>query len=261
MRLHRHWVIAISLMLRLRPCVLISSLGMPFSRWIGHVNPKHHLPVNAILLTAAITILLSAIGFGSSAAFNAILSLSAVGQMGSYSVSITCVLYRRITAPHTLPRADWTLGRFGIPVNAIGAVYAWFAFFWAFWPGTTPVSANSMVSVTTLPASQSWFKLTICARTTQSLCSAACLYLRCCTSCSEQRSTTLGRSPRLRSFSKALTSCRYYGGRHDGEFSVQCAYPAQQSVTPCPSWFRKVDLPKDETCDTLAYLFFNIDQR
>lgn len=120
--------------------------GMPFSQWIGHIHPKHHLPVNAILLTAVITILLCLIDLGSSAAFNAILSLAAVAQMGTYSISITCVLYRRVTAPHLLPKAQWSLGSLGTPVNAIGALYAWFAFFWAFWPGSTPVAADSMVS-------------------------------------------------------------------------------------------------------------------
>lgn len=118
--------------------------GMPFSSWIGHVNQHHHLPVNAIVLTAIITILLSLINIGSSDAFNAILSLAAVAQMASYSISITCVLYKRITAPQSLPTAAWTLGRWGIFVNGCGAAYAWFAFFWAFWPASTSVGADSM---------------------------------------------------------------------------------------------------------------------
>ncbi|TKA83850.1 hypothetical protein B0A55_00119 [Friedmanniomyces simplex] len=118
--------------------------GMPFSKWIGHINLKYHLPVNAILLTAIITLLLCLINLGSSDAFNAILSLAAVAQMATYSISISCVLYRRLTAPQLLPKAQWGLGRWGVPVNAAGAAYAWFAFFWAFWPSSTPVTANSM---------------------------------------------------------------------------------------------------------------------
>ena len=118
--------------------------GLPFSKWIGHVNQKYHLPINAILLSATITILVCLINLGSSDAFNAILSLAAVAQMGTYSISITCVLYRRITAPHLLPTARWTLGRWGIPVNAVGAAYSWFVFFFGFWPSSTPVAASSM---------------------------------------------------------------------------------------------------------------------
>jgi len=120
---------------------------MPFSRWIGHVNSRYHLPVNAVILTALITIAISLINFGSSIAFNAILSLAAVAQMATYSISITCVLWRRISCPHTLPKSQWTLGHYGIPVNALGAAYSWFSFFWAFWPETTPVDATSMVSM------------------------------------------------------------------------------------------------------------------
>ncbi|KAK3676608.1 hypothetical protein LTR78_003382 [Recurvomyces mirabilis] len=118
--------------------------GMPFSGWISRVNQKYHVPVNAVLLTAAFTIILCVINLGSSDAFNAILSLAAVAQMATYSISISCVLYRRVTAPHLLPKAQWGLGRWGVPVNAAGAIYAWFAFFWAFWPSSTPVAADSM---------------------------------------------------------------------------------------------------------------------
>ncbi|KAK0269392.1 hypothetical protein LTR35_014881 [Friedmanniomyces endolithicus] len=118
--------------------------GMPFSKWIGHINLRYHLPVNAVLLTAVITLVLCLINLGSSDAFNAILSLAAVAQMATYSISISCVLYRRLTAPHLLPTAQWGLGRWGVPVNAAGAAYAWFAFFWAFWPSGTPVTATSM---------------------------------------------------------------------------------------------------------------------
>ena len=32
----------------------------------------------------------------------------------------------------------------GIPVNAGAAAYSWFVFFFAFWPDSTPVSADSM---------------------------------------------------------------------------------------------------------------------
>ena len=62
---------------------------MPFSRWIGHVgyliadrslyssdtfqiHPKLQIPVNAVILSAFITILLAAVYIGSSDAYNAI---------------------------------------------------------------------------------------------------------------------------------------------------------------------------------------------
>lgn len=108
------------------------------------MNKKYHLPINAILLSATITILLCLINLGSSDAFGAILSLAAVAQMGTYSISTTCVLWRRITAPQTLPYARWTLSHWAIPVNVIGAGYSWFVFFWGFWPASQPVMVDNM---------------------------------------------------------------------------------------------------------------------
>lgn len=45
--------------------------GLPFSGWLGKVDEKLHVPVNAITFTCVITILLSLINIGSNAAFNA----------------------------------------------------------------------------------------------------------------------------------------------------------------------------------------------
>lgn len=66
--------------------------GLPYSSWIAKVHPTLLVPVNAVLLSAFLTILLSLINIGSSAAFNAIISLASVAQMGTYCISISCVL-------------------------------------------------------------------------------------------------------------------------------------------------------------------------
>lgn len=52
--------------------------GLPFSKWIGKVDPKLHIPVNAVLLSAIITILLAAINIGSPDAYNAIVRIGVV---------------------------------------------------------------------------------------------------------------------------------------------------------------------------------------
>jgi amino acid transporter len=62
--------------------------------------------------------------------------------MFTYTVSISCVLYRRIAHPDLLPPARWGLGRWGIPINVLGLAYALFSFFWSFWPTYTPVTAE-----------------------------------------------------------------------------------------------------------------------
>lgn len=117
--------------------------GLPFSKWIGHVSTRNQIPVNSVLLTCLFTILLSLINIGSSVAFNAIISLQIVALMMSYAVSISCVLYRRVVHPELLPSARWSLGKWGILVNAIGLAFVTFSFFWSFWPNAIPVNAQN----------------------------------------------------------------------------------------------------------------------
>ncbi len=117
--------------------------GLPFARWISAVHPTRQIPANAVLLSCLISALLSLINIGSAEAFNAIISLQVVALMFTYAISISCVLYRRLYHPQLLPQARWSLGRFGVPVNVIGLVYASFAFFWSFWPNATPVTLQN----------------------------------------------------------------------------------------------------------------------
>lgn len=63
--------------------------------------------------------------------------------MLTYLTSIGCVLHRRITHPESLPHCRWSLGKWGIPINVAGLLYACWAFFWAFWPTTMPVTSES----------------------------------------------------------------------------------------------------------------------
>ena len=108
--------------------------GLPFSKWIAHVDPKLEVPANAVIVTCIVTFVLSLINFGSDVAFNAIISLNLVSLMITYMVSIACVLYRRIYQPELLPKARWSLGRWGVAINTGGLAYSTFAFFWCFWP-------------------------------------------------------------------------------------------------------------------------------
>lgn len=107
--------------------------GLPFSRWIGKMDRRVHIPVNATYLTLACTVLLSLINLGSNAAFNAILSLQLSALMASYAIAITCIVYRKLKDPESLPKARWSLGKYGLWINIIAMAYAIFACFWTFW--------------------------------------------------------------------------------------------------------------------------------
>ncbi|GAB1206825.1 hypothetical protein APSETT445_005527 [Aspergillus pseudonomiae] len=92
--------------------------GLPFAKWICKVNPKRRLPVNAIGLSCVISGLLALINIGSDTAFHAIISLNVAALMWTYVVSIGCLLYRRLSCPDTLPPQRWSMGKYGIWVNA-----------------------------------------------------------------------------------------------------------------------------------------------
>lgn len=117
--------------------------GLPFSDFLAHVDPKRQLPVRAIVFSCVCTSLLALINIGSNVAFNAIISLNLVSLMLTYMTSIGCVLLRRIRHPELLPRARWSLGRWGVAINIGGLAYSTHAFFWCFWPNTTPVDVTS----------------------------------------------------------------------------------------------------------------------
>ena len=117
--------------------------GLPGWRWIAKVDAKREIPANAILFTCLLTCVFSLINLGSTAAFNAIMSIQIVTIMFTYSISISCVLYARLYHPERLPERKWDLGRWGPLLNGLAIAYVLFAGFWSFWPNATPVDLET----------------------------------------------------------------------------------------------------------------------
>ncbi|KAM3447806.1 hypothetical protein MY3296_008376 [Beauveria thailandica] len=116
--------------------------GLPFSKWLGAVHPTWHVPVNAVTFTCIFSMILSLINIGSTVAFNAMLSLSTVALMATYVICLGCVAFRRLRG-EPLPHARWSLGKWGLPINVVGLVYASWSFFWSFWPNSYHLSAEN----------------------------------------------------------------------------------------------------------------------
>lgn len=116
--------------------------GLPFSEWISYMDRRRHIPVRAIALSCLMSGLLSLINIGSQVAFNGIISLNVAALMYTYAVSISCVIYRKVYCPETLPQRRWSLGKAGLLINIIGLLYVSFALFWSFWPPTPPTTAQ-----------------------------------------------------------------------------------------------------------------------
>lgn len=113
--------------------------GLPFSRYLQHIDSVHQVPTRSITLVSAIIILLSLINIGSTTALSAILSLSTIALYVSYIIPITCLIFLRLRVPVTIytssiGHADvsedrlvfgpWNLGRWGLVVNIYAACYA-----------------------------------------------------------------------------------------------------------------------------------------
>ncbi|KAI0020711.1 amino acid transporter [Xylariomycetidae sp. FL0641] len=134
--------------------------GLPFDRQLVKLS-KNSLPVNAIMTTFFITVLLSLIVLGSSVALLALLSLVNAALFTSYTLVCGLLLWRRCCGkfrpyipgsgvddhpPGTLVWGPWKLPEpLGVANNIFACLYSIFILFWSFWPQTyqpTPDTAN-----------------------------------------------------------------------------------------------------------------------
>lgn len=113
--------------------------GLPFSRYLKHIDSVHKVPARSITLVSTIVLILSLINLGSSTALSAVISLSTIGLYVSYIIPITCLIILRLRVPVTVysstaGHADvseerlvfgpWNLGRWGLIVNLYAVCYA-----------------------------------------------------------------------------------------------------------------------------------------
>ncbi|KAF1981787.1 amino acid transporter [Aulographum hederae CBS 113979] len=116
--------------------------GLPGSSWISKMNHKWNTPFNSVYVTSVFTAILCCINFGSTLAFNIIISLSLLALLSTYMISIGCVLHKRLTH-QALPPARWSLGRLGLPVNLFAFFYSGFAIVFCCFPTGRPVELDS----------------------------------------------------------------------------------------------------------------------
>ncbi|KAF2666911.1 amino acid transporter [Microthyrium microscopicum] len=116
--------------------------GLPFHTFFSRVSPRFKMPLNALGLISVITFILSLIYIGSSTAYNAIISLSAIGLHISYVIPILFFLLRKLRGP-PVSFGPFSLGRWGIPINMLALCYLCFVIIWMPFPIELPVTANN----------------------------------------------------------------------------------------------------------------------
>jgi amino acid transporter len=94
------------------------------------------------MVSMAITICLSFINIGSTAALSAIFSVSNGSLVSSYIVTISCMIWRRFHSP--LPPARFSLGKYGLFLNIVSICFLLPIFVFSFFPSTSRPTLASM---------------------------------------------------------------------------------------------------------------------
>lgn len=120
--------------------------GLPFSHFVANVHPKLKIPVNALCVVVVCLCLLALINVGSSTAFNAFISLPAMGLYISYFFPIFFLFWRRLSSKYAtpIPWGPFKLGRAGPYINAAAMAYIVFVLIWMPLPGMLPVDRLNM---------------------------------------------------------------------------------------------------------------------
>ncbi|KAM0715137.1 hypothetical protein Q7P37_009602 [Cladosporium fusiforme] len=119
--------------------------GLPFPRWFTALKAVKAtpIPLNAMITSMIILIIVALLNFGGSEVFNSIIGLM-TGAVGlTYAISIACVLWRRLYG-EPLPPARWSLGRWAVPINSVALVYELFSTVISFFPLFAKVDAKMM---------------------------------------------------------------------------------------------------------------------
>ncbi|KAJ5683554.1 hypothetical protein N7462_006719 [Penicillium macrosclerotiorum] len=109
--------------------------GLPFSRSLAHVDTRSQIPVISVLVSTIITVLLSLINIGSTAAFNAIASVMVAALFTTYILSIAAFVRARLQ-PTGIPPSQFSLGRLGLPINLFSLAWMCFSVIFTFFPTT-----------------------------------------------------------------------------------------------------------------------------
>ena len=110
---------------------------------VFQVRPGWDIPMNALVTVLVISLLISALNFGSDVALNAIISLSNAALLFSYIFSIGSIRLKRWRKEELLPR-PWSLGRWGGIINDVVLAFLIISFVFSFFPQTPMPGAVGM---------------------------------------------------------------------------------------------------------------------
>lgn len=107
--------------------------ALPFSKHLAHINRGTQIPVCSVLVSTVVTVLLSLINIGSTAAFNAVASVMIAALFTTYILPIAAILRTRFQ-PGGIPPSRFSLGAFGLATNVFALLWMCFAIIFTFFP-------------------------------------------------------------------------------------------------------------------------------
>ncbi|SPO07113.1 related to GABA permease [Cephalotrichum gorgonifer] len=133
--------------------------AIPGSRWWKEVNTKLDVPLNAMMLSMVVQILLGLIYFGSTTAFNAFSGVGVISLTASYATPIAISV---ATGRKHIKGAKFSLGKFGLPLNIIALAWSALAMPLFCMPSFVPATAAtvnyaSVVFVGATVISAAWY--------------------------------------------------------------------------------------------------------
>jgi amino acid transporter len=109
----------------------------------------HDIPLNSVIFSLILSVLIAFINIGSSEALGIIFSLYTSALIGSYMITIGCILLHLLQG-RKLPPARFTLGKWGILCNCIALIFVIPIFVFSFFPTAPKPTAISMNWASTL---------------------------------------------------------------------------------------------------------------
>ncbi|CAI6341127.1 unnamed protein product [Periconia digitata] len=118
--------------------------GLPFSSLFSKVSSKKQVPINAILLTAFAQMAFDSIYFGTLTGFNTVILIATEGFYLSYAMPLLARLLAFVTGGQYQLDGPYSMGRYGLPLNAIGVFFLFCCCIISNFPGVSPVNSDNM---------------------------------------------------------------------------------------------------------------------
>ena len=116
--------------------------GLPFPKWIGYVEPKNKIPINAVYLLAGVSAAIGALLFGPSTILNGVFGAAAVCFFFSYGLPIWLNV---LSGRRQLPSDRYfNLGKFGMVINIVTIVWQVIIVTFLCFPIYQPVTTANM---------------------------------------------------------------------------------------------------------------------